>query len=173
MLKELCCHSAVLLNLCSFSLSCNPFFQIWICKSLRRNKHPAKLLLTSWAQRDRTLQETFTFTDKRESLLVIQIQERQKFFLAATKKFTFQKRLKKMLSTRIRGKIMPTRNTPQKQAAKIMHICSVVIYPLEKKIHWNKQHFGTRYKSFVAYRPPFTHCICEVVTGTPGGGGGT
>ena len=58
-----------------------------------------------------------------------------------------------------------------KEAAKIMHICSVVIYPLEKKIHWNKQHFGTRYKSFVAYRPPFTHCICEVVTGTPGGGG--
>ena len=170
MLKERCCHSAVLPNLCSFSLSCNPFFQIWICKSLRRNKHPAKLLLTSWAQRDRTLQKTFTFTDKRESLLVIQIQERQKFFLAATKKFTFQKRLKKMLSTRIRGKIMPTRNTPQKQAAKIMHICSVVIYPLEKKIHWSKQHFGTRYKSFVAYRPPFTHCICEVVTGTPGGG---
>ena len=182
MLKELCCHSAVLLNLCSFSLSCNPFFQIWICKSLRRNKHPAKLLLTSWAQRDRTLQETFTFTDKRESLLVIQIQERQKFFLAATKKFTFQKRLKKMLSTRIRGKscrpeihrrksICVSRPLSMKQAAKIMHICSVVIYPLEKKIHWNKQHFGTRYKSFVAYRPPFTHCICEVVTGTPGGGG--
>ena len=30
------------------------------------------------------------------------------------KKFTFQKRSKKMLSTRIRGQIMPTRNKPQK-----------------------------------------------------------
>ena len=49
-----------------------------------------------------------------------------------------------MLSTRIRGQIMQTRNKPQKinsvsrllsrkQAAKIMHICSVIIYPLEKK----------------------------------------
>ena len=32
-------------------------------------------LLTSWAQRDKTLQETFTYTDKSKSLLVIQIQE--------------------------------------------------------------------------------------------------
>ena len=53
-------------------------------------------------------------TDKRKSLLIIQIQEGQKFFLAATEKFTFQKRLKKMLSIRIREKIMPTRNKPQK-----------------------------------------------------------
>ena len=29
----------------------------------------------SWAQRDKTLQETFTFTDKSKSLLVIEIQE--------------------------------------------------------------------------------------------------
>ena len=29
-----------------------------------------------------------------------------------------------------------------KEAAKIMHICSVIIYPLEKNnsLHWNKQH---------------------------------
>ena len=46
--------------------------------------------------------------------LVIQIQEAQKFFLAAMKKFMFQKRLKKMLSTRIKGKIMPTSNKLQK-----------------------------------------------------------
>ena len=32
-------------------------------------------LLTSSAQRDKTLQETFTFTDKSKSLLVIQIKE--------------------------------------------------------------------------------------------------
>ena len=30
-------------------------------------------LLTSWAQRDKTLLETFTFTDKSKSLLAIQI----------------------------------------------------------------------------------------------------
>ena len=30
------------------------------------------------------------------------------------KKFTFQEKSKKMLSTRIRGQIMPTRNKPQK-----------------------------------------------------------
>ena len=50
----------------------------------------------SWAQRDRTLQETFTCTDRRnrKSLLVIQIQEAQKFFLAATKKFYFSKEVK-------------------------------------------------------------------------------
>ena len=30
---------------------------------------------TSWAQHDKTLQETIAFRDKRKSLLVIQIQE--------------------------------------------------------------------------------------------------
>ena len=51
------------------------------------------------------------------------------------KKFTFQEKSKKMLSTRIRGQIMPTRNKPQKsisasrplsikQTAKLMNICS-------------------------------------------------
>ena len=37
-----------------------------------------------------------------------------KVYLAVMKKFTFQKRSKKMLSTHIRGKNMPTRNKPQK-----------------------------------------------------------
>ena len=40
--KEQSCHSAVLHNLCSFSLSCNPFFEIWIWKLLRRIYHPEK-----------------------------------------------------------------------------------------------------------------------------------
>ena len=71
------------------------------------------------------------------------------------KKFTFQKRSKKVLLTRIRGQIMPTRNKPQKidkritsskykTNGKINDICSVIMYLLEKKINWNKQHFGTR-----------------------------
>ena len=82
-----------------------------------------------------------------------------------------------MLSTRISGKIMPTRNTPQKINMRVttsqyetsgknnapLLSCNL---PAGEKIHWNKQHFGTRYKSFVAYRPPFTYCICEVVTRT-------
>ena len=82
-----------------------------------------------------------------------------------------------MLSTRISGKIMPTRNTPQKINMRVttsqyetsgknnapLLSCNL---PAGEKIHWNKQHFGTRYKSFVAYQPPFTHCICEVVTRT-------
>ena len=54
-------------------------------------------LLTSWAQRDKTLLETFTFTDKSKSLLAIQIQgaidwrqlNKLKVYLAARKKFTF------------------------------------------------------------------------------------
>ena len=54
-------------------------------------------LLTSWAQRDKTLLETFTFTDKSKSLLAIQILgaidwrklNNLKVYLAARKKFTF------------------------------------------------------------------------------------
>ena len=37
-----------------------------------------------------------------------------KVSFASMKKFTFQNMAKKMLSTRIRGQIMPTRNKPQK-----------------------------------------------------------
>ena len=54
---------------CSFSLSCNPFFEIWITGS--ENHYPWEFnillkTLTSWAQRDKTLQETVTFTDNKK-----------------------------------------------------------------------------------------------------------
>ena len=131
-----------------------------LCKSLRRNKHPAKTTTNELGPALQNIAGNFHISDKRESLLVIQIQERRKFFLAATK-FTFQKKLKKMLSIRIRGKIMPTRNTPQKINMRVTtsqyetsgknnaHLLSCNL-PAGEKIHWNKQHFGTRYKSCVA-----------------------
>ena len=53
-------HIAVLHSWCSFSLSCNPFFEIWISLSVLLKT------LTSWAQRDKTLQETVTFTAKKK-----------------------------------------------------------------------------------------------------------
>ena len=40
-----------------------------------------------------------------------------------------------------------------------------IIYPSEKTIHWNKQHFGMRWKSCVAYRPPqfsFLHGVSTI-----------
>ena len=52
-----------------------------------------------------------------------------------------------------RGRIMPTRNKPQKINAchetsgkNNAHLLShnLPVYPIEKKKHWNKQHFGTR-----------------------------
>ena len=78
-----------------------------------------------------------------------------KVYFAAMKKFTFQKRTKKMLSTRIRGQIMPTRNKPQKINKRVTtsqyktngKINAYLLnhnLPAGEKIHWNKQHFGTR-----------------------------
>ena len=69
------------------------------------------------------------------------------------KKFTFQKRSKYMLSTRMRGQIIPTRNELQKinsqrvttsqyetEGKNNAHLLSHNL-PARKKIHWNKQHF--------------------------------
>ena len=58
-------------------------------------------------------------------------------------------------STRIRGQIMPTRNKPQKinkrvttsqykTNGKINAYLFNHNLPAGEKIHWNKQHFGTR-----------------------------
>ena len=108
-----------------------------------------KLPLTSWAQRDRTLQETFTFTAKRESLLVIQIHERQKFFFSRNEELYVSEEVKENVldshqrenhadqKMHLRKSICVSRPLSMKQAAKIMHICSVVIYPLEKKFTEN------------------------------------
>ena len=51
---------AILHSWCSFSLSCNPFFEIWVSLSV------VLKTLTSWAQCDKTLQETVTFMDKKK-----------------------------------------------------------------------------------------------------------
>ena len=60
-----------------------------------------------------------------------------------------------MLSIRIRGEIMSTRNKPQKinnachdvsirnKRKNNAHFLSLNL-PAGEKIHWNKQHFGTR-----------------------------
>ena len=71
-------HNVVLHSGCSFSLRCNPLFEIWIYKSLSIRENltscKKKKTLTSWVQHDKTLQETIAYPDKRKSLLVIQIQ---------------------------------------------------------------------------------------------------
>ena len=76
------------------------------------------------AQHDRTLQETFTFTDKGKLRLVIQIQEALwrklnniNLYLAAMKKFKFPKRSK----NRIREQIMPTICQVESGTAVIFH----------------------------------------------------
>ena len=60
-----------------------------------------------------------------------------------------------MLSTRINGKIMPTRSKPQKINMRVTtskyetrgknnaHLLSCNL-PAGENDHWNKQHFGTR-----------------------------
>ena len=56
-------------DVASVKLSCNPFFKIWICKSVHHYLRELNMLLktlTSWTQRDKTLQETATFTDKKK-----------------------------------------------------------------------------------------------------------
>ena len=82
-----------------------------------------------------------------------------------------------MLSTRIRGQIMQTRNKQQKinmrvttsqyeQAAKIMHICSVIIYPLQKKFIGTSSSLARGKSSVLLTDSLVTHCICQVVTRT-------
>ena len=58
-------HNAILHSWWSFSLCYNSFYWNDLCKSLSvRVKHPANIKkLTSWAQRDTTLQENITFSD--------------------------------------------------------------------------------------------------------------
>ena len=53
-------HIAIIDSWYSFSLSCNPFFEIWISLSVLLKT------LTNWAQRDKPLQETITFTAKKK-----------------------------------------------------------------------------------------------------------
>ena len=50
---------------------CNPFFEIWICKSLsERKKKDTNDLYSAW----QNIAETIAFADKRKSILVLQIQ---------------------------------------------------------------------------------------------------
>ena len=61
---------------------------------------------------------------------------------------------------------MPTRGKPQKINTRVTtshyetsgknnaHLLSRNL-PAGEKIHWNKQHFGTRLMACFAYRPPF------------------
>ena len=58
-------HVAILRG---FSLSCNPFFKIWISLSAMLKT------ITSWGQRDKTMQESSHSRPKRKSLKIIQIQ---------------------------------------------------------------------------------------------------
>ena len=51
--------------------SCNPFFEIWICKSLSEGKKNTNDLGLAW----QNIAETIAFADKRKSIWVIQIQE--------------------------------------------------------------------------------------------------
>ena len=106
-------HSAVLHSWCSFRLRYNPFFEIWIWNHYPRQFNIPQKKLMSWAEHDKTLQETITFTDKRLQWLqkqttfnlVIQIQEalwrilskRPEILNTRKKSFMFQKRSKKML----------------------------------------------------------------------------
>ena len=54
-----------------------------------------------------------------------------------------------------------------KQGAKIMHICSVIIYPLQKKIIGTSTSCLARGKSRVLLSDSLvTHCMCQVVTRT-------
>ena len=83
-----------------------------------------------------------------------------------------EKRSKKMLSTRIRGQIMPTRNKPQKinerattsqykQTAKLMNICSV--NPLEKKFIGTSSILARGKRFMLPTDPLFTNCIFHVL----------
>ena len=140
-------------NLCIFSLGCNPFFEIWISKSLRRKSYLNQLGL-AWPK----IAGLSLHIHRQIENITIQIQEalwrklnNLKVNLAAMKKFTFQKRSKKMLSTHIRGQIMQTRNKTQKlinmrvttsqyetSSKNNAHLFSHNL-PHGEKIHWNKQ----------------------------------
>ena len=83
-------------------------------------------------------------------------------FLAETKKFTFQENA---LDSH-QNQLCVSRSLSKKQAAKIMHICLVVIYPLEKKFIGTSSILARGKSRVLPTDPLFTHCICQVVTGT-------
>ena len=75
-----------------------------------------KTIYTSWAQRDKSLQETIAFGDKRKSLLAIQIQEalwrklnNLNALFSHKKSFTFQMLSCQRKCSCITGQIFPTR----------------------------------------------------------------
>ena len=90
-------------------------------------------------------------------------------------KFTFQKGSKKMLSTRIRGQIMPTRNKPQKinkrvttsqykTNGKINEYLLSHNLPAGGKNLLEQAAFWHKVKVLCCRTDPlFTHCICQVL----------
>ena len=151
-------HSAVVHNLCSFSLSCCSFFKIGICKSVSlRIWHPAKTtdkLGPVWQNIARKLhihrQKNIAFSYSDQGGTLEKINQPTSLFSHKEEVYIFKRGQRKCSC--IRGQIMPTKNINRrksicfsrplsmKQAAKIMHVCSVKmknppeqILPLEKK----------------------------------------
>ena len=59
-----------------------------------------------------------------------------------------------------------SRPLSMKQAAKIMHICSVIIYPLEKRFIGTSTSLARDKNRVLPTDSLITHCRCEVVTRT-------
>ena len=118
-------HGAIHRYLCIFSSAAIDYSKFGTVHHYLWEFNILQKLLTRWAQHDRTLQETFTFTDKGKLRLVIQIQEAlwrklKNLYLAAMKKFKFQKRSK----NHIREQIMPTICQVETGTAVIFHRAS-------------------------------------------------
>ena len=146
--------------------SYNPFFEIWICKSLSVKQK---------------LKETITFTDKRISPLAIQIQEAlwrrinnlKLLFSRKGRDLRFKRGRRKCSC--IRGQIMPTRNNNRrksicvswplsmKQAAKFTFTHSKsrtqnIIYPPEKTIFGTSSILARGKSRVLPTSPLFTLC---------------
>jgi len=65
-----------------------------------------------------------------------------------------------------RKSICVSRPLSMKQAAKIMHICSVIIYPLEKKFIGTNSSLARGKSRVLLSDSLVTHCICQVETRT-------
>ena len=65
-----------------------------------------------------------------------------------------------------RKSICVSRPLSMKQAAKIMHICSVIIYPLKKKFIGTSSSLARGKSTVLLIGSLVTHCICQVVTRT-------
>ena len=117
--------------------------------------------LTSWAQRDKTLQETVTFTaKKKENRLKLLRSRRQspeklnnpKPLFSRIEELYRQKRSKKMLlhqrvnhadNNNRRKLICVSRHKRQKSHLLSQNVfLQSIIYPSGKKNYWNKQHFS-------------------------------